>query len=213
MGRACRPRKGAKHRKGGAARESGAARDRRHNDRHRIRRRVRTIAVAGQAARRARTGSLGDPQGDDPREVRAPTRRSGDTDRRPDAACRDRDPRPTGPHYGDRMKNFGDLRKMAQRMQADMAKAQEDLAALTVEGTAGGGAVVVVMSGTQECKQVRIKKDAVDPEDVETLEDLVRAATTDALAKSKQLAADRLGGPPGGPELSGPCRPQARRAR
>ncbi|TMC78553.1 MAG: YbaB/EbfC family nucleoid-associated protein [Chloroflexi bacterium] len=101
------------------------------------------------------------------------------------------------------MKNFGDLQKMAQRMQADMAKAQEDLAALTVEGTAGGGAVVVVMSGTQECKQVRIKKDAVDPEDVETLEDLVRAATTDALAKSKQLAADRLGGLTGGLKLPG----------
>ena len=101
------------------------------------------------------------------------------------------------------MKNFGDLQKMAQRMQADMAKVQEDLAAMTVEGTAGGGAVVVVMSGTQECKQVRIKKDAVDPEDVETLEDLVRAATTDALAKSKQLAADRLGGLTGGLKLPG----------
>ena len=101
------------------------------------------------------------------------------------------------------MKNFGDLQKMAQRMQADMAKAQEDLAAMTVEGTAGGGAVVVVMSGTQECKQVRIKKDAVDPEDVETLEDLVRVATTDALAKSKQLAADKLGGLTGGLKLPG----------
>jgi len=101
------------------------------------------------------------------------------------------------------MKNFGDLQKMAQRMQADMAKAQEDLGAMTVEGTAGGGAVVVVMTGTQECKQVRINKDAVDPEDVETLEDLVRAATTDALAKSKQLAADRLGGLTGGLKLPG----------
>jgi len=101
------------------------------------------------------------------------------------------------------VKNLGDLQKMAQRMQADMAKAQEDLAGMTVEGTAGGGAVVVVMTGTQECKQVRIKKEAVDPEDVETLEDLVRAATTDALAKSKQLAADRLGGLTGGLKLPG----------
>jgi len=101
------------------------------------------------------------------------------------------------------VKNLGDLQKMAQRMQADMAKAQEDLAGMTVEGTAGGGAVVVVMTGTQECKQVRIKKEAVDPEDVETLEDLVRAATTDALAKSKQLAADRLGGLTGGLKIPG----------
>jgi hypothetical protein len=72
-----------------------------------------------------------------------------------------------------------------------------------VEGTAGGGAVVVVMSGTQECKEIRIKKDAVDPEDVETLEDLVKAAVADALAKSKQLAADKLGGITGGMRLPG----------
>ncbi|TME62433.1 MAG: YbaB/EbfC family nucleoid-associated protein [Chloroflexi bacterium] len=101
------------------------------------------------------------------------------------------------------MRNMGDLQKLAQKMQADMAKAQEDLAAITVEGTAGGGAVVVVMTGTQECKEVRIRKDAVDPEDVETLEDLVRAATTDALAKSKQVAADKLGGLTGGLKLPG----------
>ena len=101
------------------------------------------------------------------------------------------------------MRNMGDLQKLAQKMQADMAKAQEDLAAMTVDGSAGGGAVVVVMTGTQECKAVHIKKDAVDPEDVETLEDLVRAATTDALTKSKQLAADKLGGLTGGLKLPG----------
>ena len=101
------------------------------------------------------------------------------------------------------MRNMGDLQKLAQKMQADMAKAQEDLAAITVEGTAGGGAVVVVMTGTQECKEVRIRKDAVDPEDVETLEDLVRAATTDALGKSKQVAEDKLGGLTGGLKLPG----------
>jgi hypothetical protein len=101
------------------------------------------------------------------------------------------------------MKNLGDIQKLAQKMQADMAKAQEELAGASVEGSAGGGAVVVVMTGTQECKEVRIKKDAVDPEDVETLEDLVRVATADALAKSKQLAADRLGGLTGGLKLPG----------
>ena len=74
------------------------------------------------------------------------------------------------------MRNFGDLQKLAQKMQADMAKAQDELAVATVEGTAGGGAVVVVLTGTQEVKEVRIKKDAVDPDDVETLQDLVRAA-------------------------------------
>jgi DNA-binding YbaB/EbfC family protein len=101
------------------------------------------------------------------------------------------------------MKNMGDLAKMAQRMQADMAKAQAELAEATVEGTAGGGAVVVVLSGTQDIKDVRIKKDAVDPEDVETLQDLVRAAFSDALAKSREIAAQRMGSVTGGLKLPG----------
>ena len=98
---------------------------------------------------------------------------------------------------------MGDIAKMAQRMQADMAKAQAELAEATVEGTAGGGAVVIVLSGTQEIKDVRIKKDAVDPDDVETLQDLVRAAFGDALAKSRELAAQRLGSVTGGLKILG----------
>lgn len=101
------------------------------------------------------------------------------------------------------MKNLGDLQKMAQRMQADMAKAQAELAEVTVEGTAGGGAVVVILTGTQEIRDVRIQKDAVDPDDVETLQDLVRAAFADALAKSRDLAAQRLGSVTGGLRIPG----------
>ncbi len=101
------------------------------------------------------------------------------------------------------MKNLGDLQKLAKQMQADMAKAQSELADATVEGSAGGGAVVVVLSGTQECRAVRIQKDAVDPDDVETLQDLVLAAYTDALRKSRDLAAQRLGGLTGGLKLPG----------
>ena len=101
------------------------------------------------------------------------------------------------------MKNMGDLQKMAREMQANMAKAQEELAAATVEGTAGGGAVVVVLTGTQDIKSVKIQKDAVDPNDVETLQDLVLAAFTDALKKSRELAAQRLGGVTGGLKLPG----------
>jgi hypothetical protein len=101
------------------------------------------------------------------------------------------------------MKNMGDLQKMAREMQANMAKAQEELAAATVEGTAGGGAVVVVLTGTQDIKSVRIQKDAVDPNDVETLQDLVVAAFTDALKKSRELAAQRLGGVTGGLKIPG----------
>ena len=101
------------------------------------------------------------------------------------------------------MKNMGDLQRMAREMQANMAKAQEELAAATVEGTAGGGAVVVVLTGTQDVKSVKIQKDAVDPDDVETLQDLVLAAYTDALKKSRELAAERLGGVTGGLKIPG----------
>ena len=101
------------------------------------------------------------------------------------------------------MKNMGDLARMAKEMQANMAKAQAELAEATVEGSAGGGAVVVVLTGTQDIRDVRIKKDAVDPDDVETLQDLVRAAFTDALTKSRELAAQRLGGVTGGLKIPG----------
>jgi DNA-binding YbaB/EbfC family protein len=101
------------------------------------------------------------------------------------------------------MKNIGDLQRMAREMQANMEKAQTELGELTVTGTAGGGAVTVVMTGTQEIREVKISKDAVDPADVETLQDLVLAAANDALARSKELAAQKLGGVTGGLKLPG----------
>ena len=101
------------------------------------------------------------------------------------------------------MKNIGDLQRMAREMQANMEKAQNELGDLTVQGTAGGGAVTVVMTGTQEAKEIKISKDAVDPTDVETLQDLVLAAVNDALARSKELAAQKLGGVTGGLKLPG----------
>ncbi len=101
------------------------------------------------------------------------------------------------------MKNIGDLQRMAREMQANMEKAQNELAEITVQGTAGGGAVTVTMTGTQECRAIAIAKDAVDPEDVETLQDLVQVAVSDALTKSKELAAQRLGGVTGGLKLPG----------
>jgi DNA-binding YbaB/EbfC family protein len=92
---------------------------------------------------------------------------------------------------------------MAREMQANMEKAQTELGELTVQGTAGGGAVTVVMTGTQEAREIKISKDAVDPTDVETLQDLVLAAVNDALARSKELAAQKLGGVTGGLKLPG----------
>jgi hypothetical protein len=99
------------------------------------------------------------------------------------------------------LKDLRDLQRMAKQMQASMEQAQAQLAEETVEGTAGGGAITVVMTGTQEVRSVRISPDAVDPSDVETLQDLVLAAVKDAVARSKQLAAQRLGGITGGLKL------------
>lgn len=99
------------------------------------------------------------------------------------------------------MKDLRDLQRIAREMQANMEKAQAQLADQTVEGRAGGGAVVVVMTGTQEVREVRIASEAVDPDDVATLQDLVLAAIRDAVGRSKALAAERLGGITGGLKL------------
>lgn len=99
------------------------------------------------------------------------------------------------------MKDLRDLQRIAREMQANMEKAQSQLAEETVEGRAGGGAVVVVMTGTQEVRSVRISPEAVDPADVGTLQDLVLAAVKDAVERSKGLAAERLGGITGGLKL------------
>ena len=99
------------------------------------------------------------------------------------------------------MKDLRDLQRMAKQMQANMEKAEAQLADETVEGKAGGGAVVVVMTGTQDVRSVHISPEAVDPSDVETLQDLVFAAVKDAVERSKSLAAQRLGGIAGGLKL------------
>ena len=83
--------------------------------------------------------------------------------------------------------------KQAQQIQARLAKAEEDLEAETVEGSAGGGAVRVVANGKQAIESVSIDPAAVDPDDVEILQDMVLAAVNDALARSQELANQRLG--------------------
>lgn len=88
--------------------------------------------------------------------------------------------------------------KQLEQMQANMAKAQEELGEATVEGTAGGGAVTVVMNGHQEVQKVTIDPDFVDPEDVETLEDAIVAALHDAGRRAQDLAQQKLGAATGG---------------
>ena len=80
-----------------------------------------------------------------------------------------------------------------QRMQSDMARAQEDLGGKTVEATAGGGRVTVTANGSQEITSIKIAKEIVDPNDVELLQDMVLSAVQQALAKSKELAAGEMG--------------------
>ena len=94
-----------------------------------------------------------------------------------------------------------DMNKMmqqVQQMQAEMAKAQEELAKETVEASVGGGAVKVKATGAGEIVEVKISADAVDPEDVETLEDLVLAGVNQALRNAQDLMQSKLGGAMGG---------------
>jgi hypothetical protein len=93
----------------------------------------------------------------------------------------------------DFQKMMRDAQKSLMKMQQDMMQMQQELASMRIEGTAGGGAVTVVCNGNGEFSSVKIKKDAVDPEDVETLEDLVLAAIKDATQKVQDLVQKRAG--------------------
>ncbi len=93
------------------------------------------------------------------------------------------------------------LQKQLQEMQQKMLQAQEALAHETVSSTSGGGAVTVTMSGQQKLLEVKISADAL--QDAEMLQDLIVAAVNDAIERSQQLAADRMGAATGGLGLPG----------
>ena len=99
--------------------------------------------------------------------------------------------------------NMQQMLKQVQKMQQDMMAAQEQLKHEVVEASAGGGMVTVKVTGDLEIKDVRIDPDAVDPEDVELLQDLVLAATNEALRSAQELAASKMGGLTGGLDLGG----------
>ena len=94
--------------------------------------------------------------------------------------------------------NLGALLQQAQKMQEEMMAAQEKLKDERVAASAGGGMVKVVMSGDLELKSLAIDPDAVDPEDVEMLQDMVLAAVNEAMTSSQELANKKLGGITGG---------------
>ena len=93
--------------------------------------------------------------------------------------------------------------RQAQELQAKLAKAQQELADATIEVSSGGGAVKVTINGQQEIKEIKISPEAINPEDVEMLEDLVLTAVKEAIAKSQELAAQRLGKLTGGLKIPG----------
>jgi hypothetical protein len=103
--------------------------------------------------------------------------------------------------------NIAQIAKMAQQVQAQMAQAQEELKETTLDVTAGGGAVRIVITGAQEVRQVHIDPSAVDPEEVEMLQDLIMSAMNEAIGRSKALERERMasiaGGMPGMPGLPG----------
>lgn len=109
--------------------------------------------------------------------------------------------------FGKMPGNLGDLMKQAQKAMADAQKAEEELSEARVEAQSGGGMVRVVMTGKAELIEIKIAKDAVDPEDIETLEDLVTLAVREAIDKANAMREERLksalppgmgGGLPGG---------------
>lgn len=93
--------------------------------------------------------------------------------------------------------------KMIQQMQTRMNKIQEELEEAQVEGTAGGGVVTAVANGQRELQSIKIDPSAVDPEDVEMLEDLVLTAVRDALEKGAALAEEKMGALTGGMKIPG----------
>ena len=108
---------------------------------------------------------------------------------------------PTGADAVPNQKQLNQMMRQVQKMQADMAAAQDELATALVEGSAGGGKVTAVVTGAGDVQAVRISPDVVDPDDVEMLEDLVVAAVGEAMRRAQELQAERMGSVTGGLDL------------
>jgi len=99
-------------------------------------------------------------------------------------------------------KGFNPMQQV-KALQEKMAKIQEELVVMTVEATAGGGMVTVVMNGRQELVSLKLEPQVVDPGDIEMLQDLIVAAVNDALRKSQEMAAGEMGKLAGGLNIPG----------
>jgi DNA-binding YbaB/EbfC family protein len=98
---------------------------------------------------------------------------------------------------------MGNLQRMAMQMQQDMARVQAELETATVEASAGGGVVKATVTGKQELLSLVIDPSAVDPDDVEMLQDLVLSAVNEALRASQDMAAERMGAVTAGLRIPG----------
>ena len=98
---------------------------------------------------------------------------------------------------------MANLQRMAQQMQQEMLRVQTELEASQVDGSAGGGVVKAVVTGKQELVSIAIDPDAVDPSDVEMLQDLIVAAVNDALRASREVAEQKMAAVTGGLQIPG----------
>lgn len=101
------------------------------------------------------------------------------------------------------MGNMNQLMKQAKKLQEQMAKLQEELEQMTVEASAGGGVVTVVANGKKEIVEVKIAPEAVDPDDVEMLQDLIVAAVNEALRRVEERVQEEMGKLTGGLSIPG----------
>ena len=99
--------------------------------------------------------------------------------------------------------NLGKMRRQVEKIQAEMARIQEELAGRTVEAAAGGGVVRAVVSGSQELRRVEIKPEAVDLDDLEMLGDLIVAAVNEGMRKAQEMAAREMARLTGGLKIPG----------
>jgi DNA-binding YbaB/EbfC family protein len=100
-------------------------------------------------------------------------------------------------------KGLGGMLKQAQRIQAQLAKVQEEMAAKTIEATSGGGMVSVVVNGKQEVVSVKIEREVANPDDIEMLQDLVLAAVNEGIRKSQEMVAEEMKKLTGGLSIPG----------
>lgn len=98
---------------------------------------------------------------------------------------------------------MGKMMKQVQKIQADMMRLQEELGERTVEATVGGGVVTAVANGRQELLSIQIKPEAIDPDDVEMLQDLVLTAVNEALRQAREMVAEEMSKLTGGINIPG----------